>query len=96
MTKEDDMVRYQRASHKVQAGLAFLENTDPARFMPKHLRTGIDMSKSDQRGLANLLIDKGVFTEDEYISAMADAAEIEAADMETYIEQKLGRKVTLI
>jgi hypothetical protein len=36
----------------------------------KHLRTGIDASKADQQGLATLLINKGVFTLEEYIEHM--------------------------
>ena len=46
---------------------------------PKHLRVGVDMTKSDALGLACLLIDKGVFTEAEYIEYMRLAANQELA-----------------
>lgn len=98
MSKEDDKKRYDAAAHKVQAGLAFLMHIDPELAMVsiKQMRVGIDMGKSDQLGLARLLIDKGLFTEEEYYTAMANAAEIEAEDMQELVARKLGRGVTLI
>lgn len=33
----------------------------------KHMRVGVEMSKSDAAGFARLLIDKGIFTLDEYV-----------------------------
>lgn len=57
---------------------------------PKHLRVGIDMSKSDLGGMAKLLIDKGVFTLVEYTKAMADQAEIEADQYETELSIRFG------
>lgn len=85
---EKESERYARAAHKVQTALAFMHG-DP-RFEPKHMRTGIDMTKSDAGGLAKLLIDKGVFTMEEYATAVADQAEIEAKSYEDELSVKHG------
>ena len=48
------------------------------------------MSKSDLAGLAKLLIDKGVFTLEEYLTALADQAELEANTYEHEISGRFG------
>ena len=91
MTIEDDKRRYQAAAQRVQTCIAF--GSAPRAMEPKHLRVGIDMSKSDMGGLAKLLIDKGVITEAEYVKAIADQAEIEAADHERLLSEKHGADI---
>lgn len=59
---------------------------------PKHLRVGVDMSKSDQAGLARLLIAKGIFTEAEYLDAVTKAAEDEAASYEVQLQAVIGNR----
>jgi hypothetical protein len=65
---------------------------DPAYSgtQPKHMRTGIDMSKSDMGGLATLLIAKGVITQDEYVEAITAAAEREADGYEKIVQAITG------
>jgi len=46
---------------------------------PKHLRTGINCAMADQSGLAKLLIDKGLITENEYLEAIRLAMNEELA-----------------
>ena len=89
MSIEDDRLRYFDAAHAVQSGLAFLENTSPQMFQPKHLRVGIDTAKVEQSGLATLLISKGVFTEAEYIATLADAMEDEKRRLEKEVGASL-------
>ena len=89
--------RYHLAAHKVQSAIAVLMSL-PGGYdatSPKHMRTGVDMSKADQAGLATLLIAKGVFTKDEYLEAVADSAELEAERFEKQVSEKLGYPVTL-
>lgn len=83
-----DNERYSIAAHRVQTALAFMDGD--SRMTPKHMRTGIDMTKSDMGGLANLLIQKGVFTLEEYLTAIADQAEIEADTYEHELSTKTG------
>ena len=90
MTIENDRQRYLDAAHAVQTGLAMLEHTSPRMFEPKHLRVGIDTSKVEHAGLVTLLISKGIFTEAEYFTAMADAMEAEKARLEAEIGAKLA------
>ena len=80
--------RYERAAHRVQTAIAAVPGHP--NQTPKHMRTGIDMSKSDLAGLAKLLIDKGVFTLEEYLTALADQAELEANTYEHEISGRFG------
>lgn len=76
--------RYLAAMHRVQTAIAFNFGLEypwmdqRLQAALKHLRVGIDGSKSDQAGLARLLIKKGVFTEEEYVAAVTESAEREA------------------
>lgn len=80
--------RYYAAAHRIQTAVAF--NPDLTPCQPKHMRVGIDMSKSDQAGLAQLLIDKGVFTLEEYHEAVATSAEQEAESREHDLSARYG------
>lgn len=83
--------RHRAAAQAVQAGVKI----DPKPDDVISLRVGLNSAFADQEGLARLLIAKGVFTEAEYTTAMADAMEREKARLEGALTQALGRKVTL-
>ena len=87
--------RYMAAAHGMQSGVAMKMNFDPADTTPKHLRTGVNASMSDLGGLAKLLIDKGLITEEEYFSAVADAMERERDTYQQEISEHFGRPVNL-
>lgn len=84
---------YEQAAHGIQS-VKMNELNSPfghaekSKFEPKHIRTGIDLSKAEQMGLASLLIDKGVFTREEYGEYMRLAANTELARE----EDKYGAK----
>lgn len=61
---------------------------------PKHLRVGLDLRAADHGALVRLLIEKGVFTEAEYLSVIADGAEREAREAGERASTRLGRPVT--
>lgn len=88
------MSAYIAAGHRIQTAIAILMGRDPnwGPVQPKHMRTGIDMSKSDQAGLVTLLIAKGVFTKDEYIAAVTQSATDEANAYETSVQAVLGHR----
>jgi hypothetical protein len=65
---------------------------DYSSVQSKHMRVGIDLSKSDMGGLARLLIEKGVFTEAEYVTAITRAAEDEAAAYEKEVQAVIGHR----
>lgn len=78
---------YEQAAHGVQTGVAYRDEVDG---YAKHLRTGIDISKAEQFGLACLLIDKGVFTSEEYAEYMRLALNTEVDRLEKEYKEKLG------
>jgi hypothetical protein len=88
------MSPYEKAGHRIQTALAILWSNDPGLSLtqPKHMRTGIDLSKSDMGGLASLLIAKGVFTKDEYVEAITKAAEQEADSYEKMVQTILSNR----
>ena len=95
MSTENDLDRYLAAAHAMQSGVAARMNFDPHETDLKHFRVGINSAMSDQGGLATLLIAKGVFTEEEYTAAVADAMEREKARYEKELSEHFGRPVKL-
>lgn len=89
--------RYLAAGHRLQSALKLeMEALSAAgrlqssQFSPKHMRVGIDLRAADALGLCRLLITKGVITADEYLEAMAEAAEHEAQTQIERIRAELG------
>ena len=80
---EKDTDRYLAAAHAMQSGVAAEMGPE---CEPKHLRVGINSALVGNAALARLLIEKGVFTLDEYEAAQA--AEMEA-EKDRY-EHRLG------
>lgn len=83
--------RYMRAAHRVQTAIEF--SPDKTGQEPKHLRVGVDLSKSDMGGLAQLLINKGLITEEEYLLAITKFAEQEATHREDEFSVRFGINV---
>jgi hypothetical protein len=104
MTSEEKRARYAALLHAVQTGIAWelqLDhpeadlNTDENLRAHKHLRTGIDGSKSDHGALAELLIERGVFTLEDYEDALLRGLEREKARYERVLSERVGAKITL-
>lgn len=89
-----DRERYERAAHRVQTTIAFQPHRPLDPY--KDLRTGIDLSKADMSGLAQLLISKGVITLDEYIEAIATSAEKEAEMKEHDLSVRYGINIKAV
>lgn len=85
--------RYEAALHGLQSGVAFMMGHGGAKSCePKHLRVGVNAAMSDQGSLAKLLIDKGLLTEREYYTAMAEGMERELASYESSVQAVTGNK----
>lgn len=85
--------RYDTAVHTYQSAIAFQITRlgeNGAGADAKHLRVGINSAMSDHGALAKLLIEKGVFTNDEYFEAIVQMAEHEASLLATMTRQKCG------
>lgn len=93
MTKEQRealAARYERAVHARQSAVAYALAKGDRSMSPKRLRVGIDGALSDASGLARLLIAKGIFTEDEYQTAIVEAAEQEAESWAQRVRRDYG------
>ena len=90
-----DLPRYMAALHAMQSGVAAEMDFNTGPTQTKHLRTGINAAMSDICGLVTLLIAKGIFTEEEYVAALADAMEREKTKYEKLLSEHYGTKITL-
>ena len=91
----DPQERYMSAMHAMQSGVAMEMNYRPQPTEPKHLRVGINSAMADMAGLVQLLIKKGVISEQEYLEAIATSAEQEKKRYEDHLSNLLGSKITL-
>lgn len=83
---------YGEALHGVQSSIAF--GFFERSCEPKHMRTGIDMSKADMLGLVSLLIDKKIFTSEEYIEYIRLTANFEVSQREKQAKDLSGKEVS--
>lgn len=87
---------YEEALHAVQSGVAMkTELKIGEETAPKHLRVGVNSAMCDHAALVRLLVVKGVITEDEYLSAIAQSMNDEADRYEKELSGILGRDVVL-
>lgn len=86
---EAAQARYVAAGHAVQSAIAF--SMDATKITePKHMRVGIDMTKSDVGAITRLLVAKGICTDAEIWEALAEGAEAEAEMQATTARQAMG------
>ena len=95
MKLEDLQRRYAAAMHAVQSGVALTHSVNPTDGTPKHLRTGINSAMVSDAALARLLIDKGIMTEEEYLTALVAEAEAEVQRYEERLSAQFGRTIRL-
>ena len=82
--------RYNRAAHAMQSGVRWEHAEGSTDGNPKHLRVGVNSAHIATAALAGLLINRGLFTLEEYIEAQADEMEAEVKRYEDRINAKLG------
>ena len=91
--------RYQRLAHAMQSGVKMVmnwedgpqpDNIEESSTSPKHLRTGINAAMSDAGGLVRLLIDKGIITQEDYLTAICEAMEDVVKRYEEQIKKHFG------
>lgn len=93
MANQDDIhERYMAAAHGVQTGVAYELEYDPSSGTPKHLRTGLNLSKVEHGALVRLLIAKGIITDEEYMEEMVKGVEEELHTYEERINKHFGVK----
>lgn len=87
--------RYMAAVHAIQTGTAMELARDPHSGTPKHLRVGVNTGKCEHAALVRLLIEKGLFTEEEYALAIVEELEREVVRYEERLSSQLGSNVKL-
>lgn len=94
----DLKLSYEAAMHGIQSAIRFEMSRrgipddvmDEMAHMLKHLRVGVDMRASDAGALAGLLIQKGVFTLEEYLEWIRLGANEELASYQDRIRKQYG------
>lgn len=87
---EEVRKKYIEALHAMQAGVARMQEIEPRSTTAKHLRVGINATRSDQGALIDLLIEKGIFTLDEYELKALEYMEREKKSHEDLLLEKTG------
>lgn len=77
-TEDTDIQRYNRAAHAMQTGVAFEHQHGSQDGSAKHLRVGVNSAQVGLAAIAALLIEKEVFTLEEYTASLANEMEAEA------------------
>jgi len=81
--QQEDADRYLAACHAMQTGVKYEMESDALRgavnsaTTPKHLRVGVNSAMVSHTALVQLLISKGLLTEEEYYHSQALAMEVE-------------------
>jgi hypothetical protein len=93
--KLDLLERYMSAAHGMQTGVAYKMEYDAGDTTPKHLRVGVNSAMVDSYTIARLLIEKGIFTEEEYLTTQAEEMERERDSYKQWLERYLGTGVNI-
>lgn len=88
--------KYLALAHAMQSGVAAKMHHEPDDTTPKHLRVGVNSAMVEHSALVQLLIAKGIITEEEYYEALIKAMQDEVTQYETELTQILGRLVKLV
>lgn len=95
MNQQEFRKEYEKTMHQLQTGVAMEMEHDTHSVEPKHLRVGINSALCETSALGDLMIAKGVITQEEYYDAMLKAVAGEVERYRALLEARLGRKVTL-
>lgn len=93
MTLAEKALKYQSLAHALQSGIEY--NRDQTEKDPKHLRVGINVAHSDHAALVNLLIAKGLFTQDDYFDYLIEQLEKEVQSYEEMLSAQYGANIKL-
>ncbi len=75
---------HEQLAHAIQTGVALemQQAGDVAADSPKHLRVGVNMAMCNNAAIAGLLLEKGIFTEEEYWNSVVTELRKEKARYE--------------
>lgn len=88
---QDLCEQHVRLQYAMQSAIATYESAGDTKAMtPKVMRVGINTALADHAALAELLIEKGVFTRIEYLRSIVKFMEKEAEDAAERARQATG------
>lgn len=87
--------RYKKVMHAVQSGVASEMQFAPSATTPKHLRVGVNSALIETGAISQLLLDKEIITEEEYLTSIVEFAEREKASYEEILTKHYGKPITL-
>lgn len=95
-TLEQATARYKVAARAMQSGVKYYGELIGTRDQePKHLRVGINSAQVSLSAITSLLVAKGIVTQEEYATAVADAMEDEVVRYQKDLSAALGRAVVV-
>lgn len=86
---------YRALSHAMQSGVAVDQARGSEDGSPKHLRVGVNVALVDGASLVKLLMDKGIFTEEEHLVAVVEGMRAEVHRYQRALSDRYGLHVTL-
>lgn len=86
---------YMALAHAMQTGVKFDQESGSTDGTPKHLRVGVNSCMVNNDAVARLLMEKGVFTQEEYIQAVVDAMRREVERYEELLTERYGKPIKL-
>lgn len=108
MTYEEFDVKHRQLLHALQTGIMYMLEKQVPNYAPiadfkrddllvalKHMRVGIDSAKCEHGVMAQILIDKGIITAEEYRERMMAGYEKEVKMYERTLSELLGKNITL-
>lgn len=90
MNRDELDARYMAAAHAMQSGVAMWMNYDPDETRPKDLRVGVNSALVSNGALVKLLVEKGIITDEEYMTSLIEMMERETEDYRQRIQQRIG------
>ena len=88
--------RYVNLCHALQTGVGNILRLDGAEGTPKHLRTGLNILFCEHSALVMLLIEKGIFTEDEYFDSVNKVLAQEVSSYESKLSNHYKTNIRLV
>jgi hypothetical protein len=85
-----DKLSYEQALHGIQTGISLEIERGSDCASPKHLRVGVNYAMCEHAALVRLLIDKGLFTQEEYAQAITDEFNRELERIEKSVNAQYG------
>jgi hypothetical protein len=82
--------RYHAAAHAMQTGVKAVAHYEPSETTPASLRIGVNAAHVSVAALTQLLLDRGIFTMEDYAAANADQMETEAEAYRQRLQTHLG------